>query len=154
MHTQLPIYYYLVKNSECVTNDFNNPDLIGLYYHKISLKDDNLKLSGYTKDGTANIDIVDREHTGEYIDKINKLKSGMKNNRPLSIDDINYFDELVVKLLNDAYNSIRNAKFNINPKQAKKINACRYCDMKDICYKKYEDVIKLEDKPFKKKEDV
>ena len=153
MHTQLPIYYYLVKNSECVTNDFNNPDLIGLYYHKISLKDDNLKLSGYTKDGMANIDIVDREHTGEYIDKINKLKSGMKNNRPLSIDDINYFDELVVKLLNDAYTSIRNAKFNINPKQAKKINACSYCDMKDICYKKYEDIIKLEDKPFKKKED-
>ena len=42
MHTQLPIYYYLVKNSECITNEFNNPDLIGLYYHKISLKDDDL----------------------------------------------------------------------------------------------------------------
>lgn len=153
MHTQLPIYYYLVKNSECITNEFNNPDLIGLYYHKISLKDDDLRLKGYTKDGASNIDIVDKEHTGEYIDKINKLKSGMKNNRPITIDEINYFDELVVRLLNEAYVAIRSAKFNINPKLNKKINACSYCDMKDICYKKYEDIIKLEDKPFKKKED-
>ena len=153
MHTQLPIYYYLVKNSECVTNDFNNPDLIGLYYHKISLKDDNLKLKGYTKDGQANIDIVDKDHTGEYIDSIVKLKSGMKNKRSLSNDDINYFDELVVNLLNDAYTAIRGAKFDIKPKKGKKINACSYCDMKDICYKKYEDIFNLEDKPFKKKED-
>ena len=150
LHTQLPIYYYLVKNSNI--DEIKNPSLIGIYYHQIRVNDEGLKLSGYTKKGIENYHIMENNVTGTFINGLKVTKNEVKCNNVIDNDDIKYFESLILKLLNDAYINIRNGKFDISPKECDKEFACTYCKMKDICFKKYEDIVRLEKKPFKKED--
>ena len=61
-------------------------------------------------------------------------------------DNINTIVELVNKHINEVISAIKLGEFNINPKRINdKLIGCEYCKFKDICYKKEEDVVTLQD---------
>ena len=68
-------------------------------------------------------------------------------------DEINLIN-LVKNLIESAAKNIKEAKFDINPKEIDgKNQSCMFCKYNDICFKTYNDVIKLEKKPFKETEE-
>ena len=56
---------------------------------------------------------------------------------------------MVKENIENAFNNILDCDFNINPKViGKSLVGCEYCKYKDICFKKEEDKVYLEEKNF------
>ncbi len=68
----------------------------------------------------------------------------------LSEEEINNLVNECEKVIDKAINNILDANFNINPKKIGYDNniGCEYCKFKDICFKKEEDKVYLEEKNF------
>ena len=152
---QLPIYVYLTVKS----NMFNNPQIIGFYLEKIlheknvSVSDqdknniDKLKLQGYSINDDYLVSIMDSSYQNSDMIKGMKITSkGFAHyTKVISNDAINKMINIVEIKINEAFNSIINGKFNINPKIIKGENlGCKYCKYNDLCFKTGRDYVYLE----------
>ncbi len=151
MYLQLPIYIYLVKN---FNKDYN---ICGIYLQHIlnskssykekldylKQKEDALKLDGLTLDNKDKIIKFDK--TFENSNVINKLKikkdgSFYNDKIMISEDELENLYELTNSLINNALDNISNGNFDIHPiKVSNIIDGCKFCEYKDICYRKVED---------------
>ena len=155
---QLPIYVYLIKNS----NIFNNPKIIGFYFEQILFekgskdltkddleeKKDKLKLNGYTIDDSYLISMFDP--TYENSEMIKGMRTSSKGFYPytkvLSSDSIDKMINVVDSKIKEGFDNIKNNKFDINPKVINGENiGCRYCKYKDLCFKTGGDLVYLKE---------
>jgi len=160
LNLQLPIYLYLVKKS----NLFMNPKFVGFYLQYILDKDitrdgkktfaekrwDNLKLIGY-----SNADIhslVEFDETYEDSQLIKGMKTKVDGNfssyaKVLDDQKIDKLINLTEKNIDNAIDNILDGNFAINPKKIGYENSigCMYCKFKDLCFKKEQDYMILED---------
>lgn len=145
---QLPIYFYLIKNS----NVLKNPKFTGFYLQHIldfnnkksdkktieEEKNDRLRLTGYTTSDINRLSVFDSTYENSEMIKgmhINKDGSIPKLTKVLSDDEIDEVMKLTHEKIMNAINNILKGKFEINPKilDGKNIS-CNYCHFKDICY--------------------
>ena len=154
---QLPIYVYLVKKSKM----FTNPQIIGFYFQKIlheklsydSKKTfdeanlDNLKLMGYSINDPYLVSMFDSSYENSQMIKGMKITSkGFAHySKVLSEDAINNLVDIVDLKIQEAFKSIKEGNFNINPKVIKGENiVCSFCSYKDLCFKTGKDLVYLE----------
>jgi ATP-dependent helicase/nuclease subunit B len=155
---QLPIYLYLSKR----TNKLKNVEVLGFYLQKIlnneitidnkltyeKQKENNLKLQGYSIDDMNKLEKFDDSYIDSEIIKSMKVsKNGFYSYaKVLDKKTLDLIDNLVDKKIDEAINSIMNAKFDINPKKIGDKNvSCTFCKYKDICYKTENDLINLKE---------
>ena len=144
---QLPIYMYLIKNS----NIISNVKVGGLYLQKIMPNEENdYRLEGITTSNEDVLSFIDSSYENSKI--IKGLRVGNNgfyvSSKVLSEDKMDELYNLVSDKVNETALNIMDAKFDINPKVIKGKNvACEYCKFKDICFVKNDDVVEL---PYKK----
>lgn len=155
---QLIIYLYLITKS----NLFNNFKCVGFYLQRIlsgevniepnktyeELKNDNLKLNGYSLDEEGPLMKFDKTYEdSEYIKSLKVTKNGFyAYSNVLSKEEMDDLVKLVDKKIDTARDLILNGDFSINPKwiaEDKEITGCQYCKYKDICFRKNEDIVNL-----------
>ncbi len=157
LNLQLPIYAYLLKNK--------NPDykIGGFYYQellhnyamdeKIEDREKSLKLQGYSINEAALLKEIDSSYVkSNMIRSMSLTQEGRFNAhaKVLSEDDIKTLLDLVDEKLKEAADKILNREFDINPKRLDNKNiSCQFCNFKDICFYKEEDVINLDKKTLK-----
>ena len=155
LNIQLPIYLYLLKNSE----RFKNSVIAGFYIEKVlnnvfnitknksleELKNENLRLQGYTNSDENIISLIDSNYLNSKMIKGLKFKkdgSFYSTSKVLSNKEM---DDMIVKVQNiidDTIKSVITGKFFINPKVLKGKNiSCTYCKFKDICFKTKSDEV-------------
>jgi ATP-dependent helicase/nuclease subunit B len=156
LNMQLPVYLYLVKNS----NKFNNPKFVGFYLQEIlhneiyndfktdyeKEKSDNLKLKGYTIDEEDLINEFDSSYADSRVIKSMRLtKNGFSAySKILNNNQINNLIKLVSNKINEASTNILDGKFDINPKRIGGVNiSCEYCTFHDMCYMREKDIVTL-----------
>lgn len=153
MDMQLPVYMYLIKNSNIV----NNVRIGGLYLQKILGKEKTLedkinalKLQGYSNSDMDVLEKVDSSFRDSNVIRGMKIKNDgtfYSNSKVLSDDEMDIICKIVDDKVKEASTKILNGEFDINPKAIKNINkGCMYCKYKDICYMKNEDIVNLEEK--------
>lgn len=154
---QLPIYVYLVKKSKM----FLNPQIIGFYFQKILHEKlsydpkktfaeanlDNLKLMGYSINDPYLVSMFDSSYENSQM--IKGMKTTSKGfayySKVLSEDAINNLVDIVDLKIQEAFKSIKEGEFNINPKVIKGENiGCSFCSYKDLCFKTGKDLVYLE----------
>ena len=154
---QLPVYLYLAKEGL-----FKNAEVIGFYLQKIlnneiirdpkktyeEQKEDNLKLLGYTIDEPELASKFDFSYTDSEV--VKSLRFGQNGfyaySKVLSEEKINKLIEIVKENIDNAFDNILDAKFDINPKRVGKDNiGCSFCKYSDICFMKEEDVVLLDE---------
>lgn len=155
---QLPVYLYLTHHQ----TKLKNPLIVGFYLQKIlhneisrndkktyqEQKEDNLKLGGYSLNNENILEQFDKSYQNSKI--ISSLKTTEKGfyhySKILSEDQINKIITLTEDKINKAKENILQGKFDINPKRIGKDNlGCEYCQYKDICFMRPEDIITLEE---------
>ena len=159
LNMQLAIYLYLVSKS----NLFVNPKFIGFYLQSIfnkessitpgksylSMKEDNLKLNGYSINDPDLLEKFDDTYLNSEVIKSMKVKADGNFYSYAKVLNENNF-ELIINMVEDildkSINDILNAKFDINPKviDFKDNVGCQYCKFKDICFKKEKDNVNLQ----------
>ena len=149
LEMQLPIYAYLIKNS----NIIKNVKIGGFYLQKIlnnetdiNKKKDLLKLQGYSNSDTSILEKVDTSYNDSNIIKSMKTSSNgfYSYAKVISSEQIDILNDLIDKNIREAADNIKNAKFDINPKEINGKNyGCEYCNYKDICYMKNDDIVSL-----------
>ena len=147
---QLPIYAYLIKNS----NIIKNVKIGGFYLQKIlnnetdiEKKKNLLKLQGYSNSDTSILEKVDTSYNDSNIIKSMKTTSNGFSNyaKVISSDQIDLLNKIIDKNIKDAAKNIMDAKFDINPKEIDGKNyGCEFCNYKDICYMKNDDIVSLQ----------
>lgn len=169
---QLIIYLYLISKSGL----FSDYNFVGFYLQKIlnsevniekdktyiDLKRDNLKLYGYSIDDTYLLEKFDTTYeNSKYIMSMKHGKNGFyRYSKVLNEEEINSLIDLVDEKINFARDSILSGDFKINPKHIetdKDVTGCKYCNYRDICYHKNEDIVNLakyNDLSFLKSEEV
>ena len=153
LNMQLPVYLYLIKNSQEL-----NFEVTGLYLQKLlntpSLDSqnpdkeikDNLKLSGYTIDDENIIEEIDDTYeNSEIIKGLKKTKNGFSSySKLLSSEDFGKIYQITENNINKAIQNILNCDFEIKPKRIDNENiSCKNCIFKDLCFKKEEDIQNL-----------
>ena len=157
---QLPIYLYLVKKS----NLFVNPKFVGFYLQHVldkeiirdckknyeEEKSNNLKLQGYSNSEIHSLVEFDNSYENSSLIKGLKLKNDgnfSAHSKILSDNQIDKIIELTEKNIDDSIDNILNGNFNINPKKIgyEKDLGCLHCKFKDICNRKEDDFVILED---------
>ncbi len=153
---QLPIYLYLSKNM-----DLKNVVVAGFYLQKIlnneikkdnkhtylELKEDNLKLVGYTNDDLDVLEKLDKNYeNSNFIKSLKTTSKGFSSySKMINNDEINNLINLVDSKINEARDEILDTKFMINPKKIDNKNiGCEYCEFRDVCFRKENDFIILE----------
>lgn len=144
---QLPIYAYLIKNS----NLFNNPIISGIYYQKIlsgkqkastfeeyeKEKYNNLKLIGLSTNDEEILSIFDSTYENSELIKSMKLTSkGFSSYaKVFSEEEMDNILFIAKTKIDEAVDNILNGNFKINPKEINFDNiGCKYCKYKDLCY--------------------
>ncbi len=145
---QLPIYLYLVNNSDILKNNkftgFYLQHILNFDLKKTAKKTmdeqnyDNLKLQGYSTSDLNRLSVFDSTYeNSEMIRGMKLTKDGeiIKTANVLSDDDINEILKLTHEKIMNAMNNILNGDFSINPKILNNRNmSCEYCKYQDICY--------------------
>ena len=150
LEMQLPVYIYLIKNS----NIIYNARIGGFYLQKIlnnevvvDKKIESLKLQGYSNSDMDVINKVDISYTNSEIIKSLKTNndgSFSSYSKIINDDEIDFLNNIVDKKIKEASNMILSNHFDINPKKIKDKNyGCEYCNYKDICYMKNDDIVTL-----------
>lgn len=157
LNIQLPIYLYLLKNSE----RFKDSHIAGFYLERVLgtllnqdnkksieiRKRENLRLNGYTNSDERMMELLDSEYQNSQM--VKGLKFTKDGNLPKSckvlsdteMDDITSKIEEIIK---KAIKNIVEGNFEINPKIIKGKNvSCEYCHFKDICFKTKSDEVIL-----------
>lgn len=158
LNLQLPSYAYLISKGDFKVKDeklkIENPIILGLYLQKILQKVDykinqtkdptqeknkNLKLDGYSISDTSLLAMLEPDYAdSEYIKNL-KYKSDstifVKDAKLISSNDIKMIIEIVDEKIKEAFDSIIQADFAINPKKIGSSNvSCQYCPYSNICY--------------------
>lgn len=158
LNMQLPIYLYLVSNSD----KFNNPIFVGFYLQEIlhneiyndntkdyeTKKQDALKLKGYTLDQEDMISKFDASYKDSRVIKSMKISSKgfYAYSKIISDSQTKQLIDLISDKIDEATNNILSGNFDITPKKIGGTNvACEYCEFKDMCYMKDSDVITLKE---------
>ena len=158
INMQLPIYLYLVKN----TNKLKNVEVTGIYLQKIinsevkanssdeyiKKKKEKLKLEGYSISNEELLEKFDITYKDSELIKSKKIKkSGFSTySKILNSKQIDNLYNIVSKKIKEAKDNILNGNFNINPKKiGKNLVGCEYCKYQDLCYKKENDVVYLKE---------
>ena len=157
LNIQLPIYLYLLKKS----NRFQNSVIAGFYLERVlnnilpinkekdmkTLKEDNLRLQGYSNSDEEIIKLIDTNYQDSKMIKGLRFKKDGSFYNTAKILSSDQMDDLIIKvddIINECINKIIQGNFSINPKIiANKNYSCPYCKFKDICYKQKDDEIKL-----------
>lgn len=163
LELQLPIYAYLLAKTDL----FANTKILGIYLNRIlndvkshktkdilTVKKDALKLDGYSISDTKQLQLLDPNYTNSSLIKnlsINKDESFYRYAKIFTEKDVVELIETVEKLIIDAFESIVNGNFLINPKKIKDENkSCKYCPYINICYRKDKDILEFAEKKFGK----
>lgn len=155
LEMQLPIYLYLSKELK-----FKNIKIAGFYLQKIlnneinkdnnhsylELKENNLKLQGYTNDDLNVLERFDKTYENSQVIKSLKTTSNGFSHYSKMINDeeIGKLIETVDEKINFARDNILNGSFDINPKRLDGENiGCLYCPFIDICYRQEKDIVDI-----------
>lgn len=155
---QLPIYLYLAKN----TNKLTNVEIAGFYLQKIlnneinkdyknsylKLKENNLKLVGYSNNDIKILNEFDPTYNDStMIKSLKTTKNGFYTySKVISSDNINKITNIIDNKIKENANDITNCKFDINPKrQNNDLLGCKYCKFNDICFRKEEDIVDVKE---------
>ncbi len=160
LNLQLPIYLYLVKKS----NLFTNPVFVGFYLQFIlnnnilrdnkksyqELKRENLKLDGYSNTSESIISRLDSNYQNSHLIKSLKVNSDGNFSayaKVLTNEQMDHVTRLTEKNIDENITKILNGEFTINPKKIGYENdiGCEYCHFRDICFKKENDYVILEE---------
>ena len=141
---QLPVYIYLARKK------FPNADIAGFYLQKIlnneivkdykhtyeTLKEDKLKLQGYSNSNIAILEKFDASYNeSKMIKGMRTTSKGLGTKKVLRSDQIDTLENITETKINDAIEKILNAEFKINPKRVGMNNlGCKYCNFRDICF--------------------
>ena len=153
---QLPIYLYLSKNM-----DLKNVEVAGFYLQKIlnneikkdnkhtylELKEDNLKLVGYTNDNLDILEKLDKNYeNSNFIKSLKTTSKGFSSySKMINNEEINNLINLVDSKITIARDEILDTNFMINPKKIDNKNiGCEYCEFRDVCFRKENDIVILE----------
>ena len=156
INMQLPVYLYLVNN----TNKLKNVEVVGFYLQKIingnvkncnnilEKKKDLLKLDGYSIKNEKLIEKFDISHNDSKV--IKGMKTTQKGfyaySKVLNKEQIKKLISIVDEKIDEASLKIINGEFEINPKRINgNLVGCEFCKYNDICYRKEEDIIDLEE---------
>ena len=155
LEMQLPIYLYLSKELK-----FKNIKIAGFYLQKIlnneiskdnnhsylELKENNLKLQGYTNENLDILEKFDKTYENSQVIKSLKTTSNGFSHYAKMINDeeIGKLIETVDEKINFARDNILNGSFDINPKRLDGDNiGCLYCPFIDICYRQEKDIVDI-----------
>ena len=156
---QLPVYLYLAKNS----NKLTNVKVAGFYLQKVlnnevtvdkthtyqQLKKKNLLLQGYSNENISILSEFDNSYMDSNIIKSMKVKndnSFYSYAKVLSDKSMDIIENIAHEKIKEGADLITNANFDIAPKKIGKIShACNLCQFKDICYHTAHDVVELEE---------
>lgn len=154
---QLPVYLYLAKNSD----KLSNITCAGFYLQKIlhepfnidekqdldTLKYNSLKLNGYSNSDEEVLSLLDSSYKDSRVIKSMKLNnSGGFNtySKVLNNSQFNNIVDLVNNKILEASDGIALGDYEINPKKVNNINiSCQFCNFKDICFKTENDFVEL-----------
>ena len=155
---QLPIYLYLAKN----TNKLKNVEIAGFYLQKIlnneivkdyknsniKLKEDNLKLVGYSNSDINVLSKFDTTYEDSRI--VRSLKTSSKGfyaySKVIDNENIDKIVNIIENKIRENAKDIEEAKFDINPKKQKDdLIGCKFCKFNDICFRKEEDIVKIKE---------
>lgn len=159
INMQLPIYWYLIKKG----NIFDNPKFVGFYLERIlngelkrddkksyqEMKMNKLKLVGYSTDDKSRLELFDPTYEkSEFISSMSVKKDGEFSvnalKKTIADDVLDALVDYVDKVIEEDITAILNGDFSINPKQiGKDLIGCDFCQYKDICYRKNEDIKKV-----------
>ena len=161
-HLQLPSYMYLLSKAERFKG--KRIHIIGIYLQKVNMiaLDNNLdkleqreksfRLQGFTILDPALIIKLDPFYNkSDYIQSMMTTKNGDFGRfaKLLSEEQEEDLIELVDVFIHKTKDGIMEAQFDIAPKRIKGNDvSCTFCKYKDICFKKYEDYVFLEEKKF------
>ena len=161
LHLQLPVYIYLTKNGL-----HKNIKITGFYLQKIlnnssvdcdDVEEDlrkKLKLDGFTIDDEDLINKFDSSYeNSEVIKGMSVTSKGFSRYAKLvSSENIEKISSLVDEKIDEVVGSIDNVNFDINPKRINgELVGCQFCNFKDVCFRKEEDIVDLE---YTKLEDI
>ena len=149
---QLPIYLYLVKNSEIKDIIFGGFYLQRIIHNKEiamdnktlkQIKEDNLKLYGYSNSDENILEKFDINFQNSSLIKGLRAKASgefYKSAKVMNNEEINNLVDTVEEKLDLACKNILDAKFSINPKVINDENvSCKFCHFQSICYAKEDD---------------
>lgn len=147
LNLQLPVYAYLINNTEKFKN--KKIYIIGLYLQKVEIQkikdidklDDFYKLQGFTTSDKSIASMLDPALRGEYIQSLKLTKDGefYKNAKTIDDETISHILELIPTLVSKIKKSYLNMMFPINPYRLKDEKGCDYCEYKRVCYKTEKD---------------
>lgn len=150
---QLPTYLYLAKSI------YPDCDFAGFYLQKIlheesktiknktrnDIRKEESKLVGYTTENEYIINKLDHTYQNSNFIKSLKFTKGNKKEGPrpdsraklFNDEKVNELIELAKEKINNAYKSILEGDFQINPyiDKSGEYKGCTYCKYADICYK-------------------
>ena len=112
-------------------------------------KDDKLKLEGYSnsdKDIIEKFDITYND--SDLIKGLKTIKDGSfsSNSKVLNDSDFDSLIKLASDKIDETIDNVLNANFDINPikkESGQGIDACEYCNFKDICFRTNKDIKNL-----------
>ncbi len=158
LNLQLPVYIYLAKNGM-----HKKVQIVGFYLQKIlnsvDMDSDNvqdnlvkkLRLEGYTINNEDLIKKFDETYEkSEVIKGMSLTKNGFSSfSKLIDNDGIEKITNLVDNKINEVIEAVIDGDFQINPKRIdNKLLGCEHCKFKDICFKKEDDIVNLENKKF------
>ena len=155
LEMQLPIYLYLSKELK-----FKNIKIAGFYLQKIlnneinkdnnhsylELKENNLKLQGYTNEDLNILEKFDKTYeNSQVIKSLKTISNGFSHySKMINDEEIGKLIETVDEKINFARDNILNGSFDINPKRLDGENiGCLYCPFIDICYRQEKDIVDI-----------
>lgn len=156
---QLPVYLYLAKNS----NKLTNVKVAGFYLQKVlnnemsvdkthsyeQQKKKNLLLQGYSNEDINILSEFDKSYMDSNIIKSMKVKndnSFYSYSKVLSNKSMEIIENIAEEKIKEGADLITKANFDIAPKKIGKLNyGCNLCKFKDICYHTEDDVVELEE---------
>lgn len=155
LEMQLPIYLYLSKELK-----FKNIKIAGFYLQKIlnneinkdnnhsylELKENNLKLQGYTNEDLNILEKFDKTYeNSQVIKSLKTISNGFSHySKMINDEEIGKLIETVDEKINFARDNILNGSFDINPKRLDGDNiGCLYCPFIDICYRQEKDIVDI-----------
>ncbi len=159
LNMQLPTYVYLVQKGlkeKCLVNGFYLQQV--LTSQPIDSDDiekdikKNLKLNGYTINNEQIINQIDNTYqNSEIISGMKTTKTGFYAfTKIINENEINKLVDITNNHINNMIDKILNADFEIKPKRLKNENiSCKYCQFKDICFVKENDIQDIKEVKFK-----
>ncbi|MBQ6494608.1 MAG: PD-(D/E)XK nuclease family protein [Bacilli bacterium] len=151
---QLPVYVYLTKYK------FPNIRIVGFYLQRIlnsevvkdnnksylSLKEDKLKLQGYSNNDINILELFDSSYnSSNVIMGMRTGNNGIMSKKIFDDGDINKICDITDDKINYCIDEIINSRFDINPKRIGSDNVgCMYCKYKDICFVNDNNIVNLD----------